>query len=326
MRRAREKGAALLTVLLLVAVMAVLAASALERLRLSTRLAANGAALDQAHAYAHAAETLAMLRISDLVARDPGRITLAGGWQGKPINVPIPGGTATMRVRDGGNCFNLNSVGRGQIATEQQPNPTGIAQFVALMVAIGIREEQAVRVAASLADWIDSDTIPAQNGAEDDYYLGLATPYRAGNARIEHVSELRAVAGVTPDIYARLRPWICALPTSDLSPINVNTLTLEQAPLFAMLIPDKLSVSAARKMLAQRPADGYGSLVEFWRLPALEALNPGQDVMGQTKLVTRWFALDITVELGDAELHETALIDGGRAPARLVLRQWGDAT
>ncbi|MDQ2892789.1 MAG: type II secretory pathway protein, partial [Pseudomonadota bacterium] len=53
---ARERGAALLTVLLLVAVIAVLAGTALERLRLTTRLAGNAAAGAQARAYAEAAE------------------------------------------------------------------------------------------------------------------------------------------------------------------------------------------------------------------------------------------------------------------------------
>ena len=28
------------------------------------------------------------------------------------------------------------------------------------------------------------------------------------------VSELRAVRGVTPKIYARLKPWVCVLPVS----------------------------------------------------------------------------------------------------------------
>lgn len=324
MARRGEEGAALLSVLLLVAVMAVLAATALEKLRLSTHLAANGAAIDQARAYSHAAETLALMRISDLVERDAGKTTLAGGWNGRSTNLPIPGGLATARVRDGGNCFNLNSVSRGQTATELTASPTGIAQFVALMEAIEIRPDIARRVAGALADWVDTDDVPSSDGAEDSYYQGLASPYLAANARLQDISELRAVAGVTPEIYQRLRPWICALPNSELSPINVNTLLLEQAPLFAMLMPGKLDVPTARKMLAQRPAEGYGSLVKFWELPALQALTPGQEVQDQTELTTRWFALDITIELGSAELQETALIDGGLKPARLVSRQWGD--
>lgn len=43
----RERGAALLTVLLLVAVIAVLAGHALERMRLATRLGGNAIAMEQ---------------------------------------------------------------------------------------------------------------------------------------------------------------------------------------------------------------------------------------------------------------------------------------
>lgn len=319
-----ERGAALLSVLLLVAVMAVLAASALERLKLSTHLAANGAALDQARAYGAAAETLALLRITDLVQRDPARTTLAGDWLGKSFGLPIPGGIASARVTDGGNCFNLNSVARGEEATKLVPNQTGIDQFAALMAVLGVEPPVAARVAASLADWIDADDIPAPGGAEDGFYRGLAVPYLPANARVEDVSELRAVAGVTPELYARLRPWICALPVARLSPINVNTLLPDQAPLLAMLVPGQLDVARARAVLSQRPAGGYGGLVEFWGQPALASLNRPPEVDQQTTVKTDWFALAIDVELGGAELQETALIEASTTPARLVSRQWGD--
>ena len=48
--RPEERGAALLTVLLLVAVMAVVAATALERVALATRMTGNGGAVDQGSA------------------------------------------------------------------------------------------------------------------------------------------------------------------------------------------------------------------------------------------------------------------------------------
>ncbi|MBB5687430.1 type II secretion system minor pseudopilin GspK [Sphingobium boeckii] len=319
-----EEGAALLSVLLLVAIISVLAVSALERLKLSTHLAANGAALDQARAYAQAAETLAVMRITDLSEADPLQTKTAGGWNGKRFNLPIPDGTATARIRDGGNCFNLNSVASGQLATQLAPSPAGIAQFVALMEAVEINPAMARRIAAALADWLDSDGVAAPDGAEDEYYSGLAVPYLPANTRMSDASELRAVAGVTPEIYERLRPWICALPDSELSPLNINTLTPDQAPLFAMLLPGKLDVVRARKMLAERPAGGYESVQSFWKVPALEALNPGAEVYQQTKLKTRWFALDIMIVVGNAELQETALIDGALSPAVLVSRQWGD--
>ncbi|MEP6785765.1 MAG: type II secretion system minor pseudopilin GspK, partial [Sphingomonadales bacterium] len=107
-RRPSEEGAALLTVLLIVSVMAILAAAALERLKLATHLTSNGAAIEQARAYAMAAETVARYRIGDLIQRDAAKTTLEGDWAGKPTNFPIDGGIATARLDDGGNCFNLN--------------------------------------------------------------------------------------------------------------------------------------------------------------------------------------------------------------------------
>ncbi|WP_380877378.1 type II secretion system protein K [Sphingomonas sp. DBB INV C78] len=319
----KERGGALLTVLLLVAIMSALSVVALERLRLSTRLSANGAAADQARAYAIGAEAMALDKIAVLSGRDTGMTTLAGGWHGRPFAVPLPGGIVTATLTDGGNCFNLNSVVEGLVAGDYAPREVGIRQFIALMRALGIEPAEARRVAASLVDWIDADSAPNPDGAEDDYYMQAATPYRAANTLLGDVSELRAVAGVTPEIYKQLRPWICALPNTELSPINVNTLSLDQAPLVVMLIPDQLDMPRARQILTERPAAGWSSTVDFWKLPALEALTPDMEVQSQTQLRTRWFNLALDVEIGGAQVNETALIDGGLVPARLVARKWG---
>lgn len=317
-----ERGAALLTVLMLVSVMAVLSASALERLRLSTRLAANAGAIDQARAYALAAEDIAASRISTLVEADPARTP--SGWEGRETNLPLPGGAATAVVRDGGNCFNLNSVVSGAPGTPLMTRPAGIAQFVALMKVLGIGEAEARRVAVSLADWIDSDGNPQPEGAEDSSYAGGETPYKTANTLVVDPSELRAVAGMTPELYEKIRPWICALPSTDLSPINVNTLTPEQAPLLSMLLPDTLSPDRARALIAARPAEGYESGYAFWRAASLAGVTPGPDVEAQTGVRTRWFTLQLHVRLGDSEIEETALIDAGIPPARLVRRSWGE--
>lgn len=322
--RKGEEGAALLTVLLLVAVMAVVAATALERVALATRMTGNGGAIDQARAYADAAAEVARLRIGDLVAANPGRITLQGNWLGAPQGIPVPGGTAVARVTDGGNCFNLNSVVTGADEAALTVRPLGVTQFQGLMQALAIDSRQAQVVAASLADWIDSDSIPQPGGAEDDVYARAPRPYRTANRFMIDASELRAVNGVTPAIYDLLRPWVCALPTSDLSPINVNTLLPGQAPLFAMLLPGQLSVEQARQLLARRPAGGYGSTVEFWRLPSLGGLSPQQEVQRQVKLTTGFFRVDVTVDVGGTQVVQRALIDARRDGATLVRRNWGD--
>jgi general secretion pathway protein K len=315
----QETGAALLTVLMLVAVIGVIAAASLERLRLSTRLTSNIAASDQARAYSYAAETLARIRIADLRAQDPEQRSRAS-WFGRDLPFPIDGGTATARLGDGGNCFNLNALVTGSPATSYVARPTGIAQFAALMTLIGVREGIAQNIAVATADWIDSDSAPQSGGAEDGSYPGFRTP----NTLMADASEFKTVAGVTPELYARIRPWVCALPEATLSPININTLSPAQAPLIAMMIPGKLSLKAAKQMIDDRPAGGYATSVNFWSLPGLAGVTPSPEVLNQPQRITRWFALDLTVQLGGAELQETALIDGGPLPAKLIRRSYGD--
>ncbi len=318
-----ERGAALLAVLLLVAVMAAISVVALEKLRLATSLAANGAALDQARAYAFGAEALALTRVGELNGSETGKTTLAGNWNGRVTRLPIPGGQASLGVRDGGNCFNLNSLAQGIVATRLTARPAGIAQFVALMRLVGIADPDARRVAAGLADWLDADSAPLPDGAEDSDYQHAAKPYRAANTLLAEVSELRAVSGVTNDIYRALRPWVCALPTTDMSPLNVNTLLPEQSVLIAMLVPNQIDAARAAQAIVDRPAAGWDSVVAFWKTPALAALQPSAESFAQPQLRTRWFALDLDVELGGAQVTETALVDGASIPAKLVVRRWG---
>ena len=320
-----ERGAALLAVLLLVAVTGAIAAAAMEKLSLSRATATNIVALDQGRAYAHAVEQLAALTVDDMIADNPQRTTLAGGWNGAVRRVALPGGgTALVRVRDGGNCFNVNSVVQGDTRTGLSRRNSGVIELIGLLQVVEVPEGDARRIAEAAADWADSDDRIGPNGAEDSTYLGGVSPYRTGNTLFGDVGELAALASMTPEIMARLRPWLCALPTTDLSPININTLLPEQAPLLAMFAPGRLDVARARRVLASRPSGGWGSQIEFWRIDALRDLNVPLDMQLQLQLATRWYALDVTVALLDSEFAESALLDARLQPSRVVARRWGE--
>jgi general secretion pathway protein K len=327
-RRRDEAGAALLTVLLLVAILSVIAALALERLTLASRMTRNIVSADQGRAYMLTAEQIAANRISDLLALRSDRTTLAGDWIGTPQSMAVPGGTVTALLRDAGNCFNLNSLAyRDDSLSSKGDAPliarqVAISQFAGLMRLLGVDAGAADQVAVSAADWIDSDSTPGPGGAEDDVYAGFSPPYRTANELMADPSELRMVVGVTPEIYERLRPWICALPVTDLSPINVNTLLPGQAVLLAMLAPDRLGIEQARQLLARRPQDGYGGLVDFWNQPPLPSLGLSDAVKQQLQQKSRWFEVGFSSDLGGDRVEETVLYDAGSEPVRVVRRQW----
>lgn len=318
-----ERGAALLSVLLLVAVMAVIAAIMLERLNLATRLAANSQAMTQARFYALSVESIATARVKALVASSPDRTADPRGLLGRDFTMPLAAGLAVLRVDDAGNCFNLNSLVEGQDGNFTL-RPVALSQLRALMESLQIPSGEAIQLSDAMADWIDSDDIPAPNGSEDAYYLGLPVPYRTAGRMVVDPGEMRAVRGMTPAYYTRLRPWVCALPGNELSPINVNTLRPDQARLIAMLSPATIDIQRAQTIIAQRSPGGVASADDFLRPFAANGQALGPAPLGQLKVTSRWFLIDLQVSVDTIRLDEQALIDVGVDPARVVSRSWGD--
>jgi general secretion pathway protein K len=313
----------LLAVLILVAITGAIAAAALEKLRLSRLLSTNVIAIDQTRHFGAGAEQLGTLIIDDLLMPDRTKTTLVGGWNGGARTIPMPGGgVVEARLRDGGNCFNINSVVQGSAREGLSRRPSGVAQFTGLMLLSGVPAADAQRIAEAAADWVDSDIETAPAGAEDSAYAGGEQPYRTGNTLFADPSELRALLGMRAEHYARIRPFICTLPTADLSPINVNTLLPYQAILLAMLAPGRLTEPVVARILATRPPAGWNNPTEFWRNEALSALGIPLDAQQQVQVRTDWFLLDIRATVEQTEFFQTSLVDARLQPSKVVQRRW----
>ncbi|HYD28161.1 type II secretion system minor pseudopilin GspK [Brevundimonas sp.] len=324
MRRESDnrEGMALLTVLLLVAVMSVVAVAVLDDVRFSVRRATNAETQAQAQWYASGAEVLARRQVARLLAAGPARTPLEPEWNGRRLGFPIDDGSISAVVTDGQACFNLNSLVEG-VGEDLMARPLGRAQFLALGRAVGAPASRMRAVADALTDWLDADGEARPLGAEDGAYAGLARPYRTGGVMLAEVSELRAVKGVDADLYRRLRPWVCALPTSRLSPLNVNTLTPEQAPLLVMLTDNALDLQGARAVIARRPRAGWPDVAAFWNQPSMAAVEVPGEVRDQVTVLTRYFNLRVDVAYGGGRAVRTALIHAQPDGAvRTVLQRW----
>ncbi|MDB5681064.1 MAG: type secretory pathway protein [Sphingomonas bacterium] len=322
--RRNERGAALLTVLLLVAIVGALAAATMEKLNLSTRQAANAKAMEQARGWSQAAAIMALIRIESVRKDNTSRVSLAGGWSDRPFALPIPDGIATARVHDGGNCFNLNSLVVQVNGNAYAARTAGVLQFARLMRLIGVSGSDSI--AAASADWIDSDSAPITGGAEDAAYSGFQPAYRSANPLMADPSELRAVVGVTPQIYDKLRPYICTLPTAQPATINVNTIAPERGALIAAMAPDTIGVEDVRRALLTRPEAGWAQASEFWTAGSLAGKTAPGEALAATAVTTQWFALITDVTIGGVTLRQTGLIDASQPQARLVSRQWGEGS
>jgi general secretion pathway protein K len=321
-----EAGAALLTVLLLVAILSVVAALMLERTSLATNLAINSADRNAARWSGFGLEAISLQRIT-ILKQEGGRLppvtsddaTLT--WTVPLDNGAGQQGIGRIKARDAGICFNINGLVSGDNGN-LSVRPLGVEQFVRLANILQIDQREAQAIAAAIADWIDSDEQPEIGGAEDGYYLRQDKPYRTGGQLIHDIAELRAVRGMNDEVYATLQPWLCALPVAELSRYNINQLRPEHYPLVASLLPASYPASRISDILRQRPEQGFTSILSFWQMVGQSQTAIRPQIQQQAVIDTRWFALDIDVQVGNSLFTEYALIDGQKRPAELVRRIW----
>ncbi|WP_439858971.1 type II secretion system minor pseudopilin GspK [Pseudomonas sp. MBLB4136] len=279
-----ERGVALITVLLVVAVVTVVCAGLIARQQLAIRSSANQLHVRQAWHYALGGETLAqaMLR-RDLQQGNPrAPVDHLGEAWARPL-APFAldeGGELQVSIVDPTGRFNLNSLLR-----KGQPNEAAVAQFRRLLRGLQIDKPYAER----LLDWLDADQEPSGGyGAEDNQYLLAQPAYRAANRALSDVSELRLLLEMSEADYQRLLPFVSALPTD--ATLNVNTAS---AQVLASLA-DGLPLATAEGLVASRGAQGYADVASFVaQLPGLQVQSQGLAVGSQ------YFQVVSEVSVGD---------------------------
>lgn len=288
-----QRGVALITVLLVVAIVTVVCAGMIARQQLSIRGTANQAQARQAWHYALGGEALAQsilrrdLRASGTGAGQPPVDHLLEPWA-----LPQPAydldegqGQVQVRIEDLAGRFNLNS-----LVQQQQPNAAALAQFRRLLLRLQISEPYAER----LVDWLDTDQQPSgEQGAEDNSYLLLDPPYRTGGRRIEDLSELRLLLDMRDEDFQRLAPFVTALPAD--TPLNVNT----ASAMVLSSLADSLSLSTAEALVQARQAGPFRDAANFMAQPALG----GVQLQGTSVAVTsQFFQATSEVRLADRRL------------------------
>lgn len=319
-----ERGVALLVVLLLVTVLSTMAIAMTDDIRFAVRRTANIRMTEQAQWYARGAETLARQVLRRSWKATPMRSTLRDPWAAQGVSYAIDGGAITGRIDDAGNCFNLNSVVALGPKGEYLRSDEGRQSYERLLIALDIPSDIASGLVASLVDWIDSNSVPSAQGAEDEAYARRDPPYRTAGTLLAEPSELRAVAGYSEDLYQHLRPFVCALPTPDPSQINVNTLTEFEAPLLVMVTGGALRGPEARRAITARPAGGYGSVDEFLAQDLFAGLALEPAARSQLGVRTRYFLAQSQVRYHDAQVVMTSLLElGGNGVITTHMRRFG---
>ena len=245
-----ERGAALIIVLGLVALISVWAVTAAYEDMLSLRRAENRQNEIRAEQASQSALILAA-RILREDGRDSQTDDLDESWAQDTPPFTIDQGSVLGRIVDANRFINLNMLvdqqGKAVPAVEKQVR----ALFASLELDAGLVD--------ALIDWMDADDREhGVNGAEDSAYYDQ--DYRVKNARLDRWQELRLVRGFDAKIVNRLAAVAVVrdVPPGGFSAVNINTAS---ARVLMAIMPD-MTAADAEIFLAERPFDSVAQALQ----------------------------------------------------------------
>lgn len=291
----RQRGIALIMALVIVAITMLIATAIFWDTHLAMRRTGNVLRYDQGWQYLRGAEDWAV-HILRRDAEQSSQIDHAGeAWATPLAGLPIEGGQLGGQISDLQGRFNLNNLAHPDPAQREFYRK----QFRRLLDQLQIVEplEYAVQ------DWVDADNEPAGlNGAEDGFYLRNTPAYRTPDLLMASVSELRRVAGVTPEIFNLLAPHVTALPRYDAA-INVNTAGIPVlVSLSEQCTPD--TVARAVETRAGKPFENVDEYVAT-------ACPGAQKLKQYASVQSHYFLLRAEVAIGSLHLTLYSLLARG---------------
>ena len=323
---ARERGVALLVAILLVALATVIAASLAYHNAMTARRTIGAFDYDQALLVTQGTEAFAAYALQQTYASQPNMIDAVQPWA-QPIG-PIsvgPGVTLQASLEDLQGRFNLNNlIGPDGVTVNTQQ----LAALRRLLVMIGLEPQWA----DDWVNWIDKSPTPVIPGAPSaSAYAEMNPPYQTPNLPVTSASELLALPGFGRARFARIAPYVTALPVGT----KVNVCTASPYVLDAFL--GHVQFSADPQQFAKdRAASGgcFPTIAEFQTaysntLPANPSglgggTAPPQNNFQQTFAQrSAWFLLTSVVRAGGTEfvLYSTMFLDHqSNGESRPILR------
>jgi len=299
----KQKGIALITVLLIVALATFAAVAMTTRQQVDIRRTANVINGEQAYLYALGGESW-VKRILLRDAKKSSIDSLNEVWATRLPALPIPGGSLQAQLEDLQSRFNLNN-----LVKEDQASPKDIVLFERLLGVLDLSPE----LAQVVVDWIDSDQeIRYPNGAEDNAYLIKTPAYRTSNTLFSSPSEIRLLSGFDKESYQKLLPYISTLPIR--TQINVNTAPL---PILMAFVKD-LSETDARALIAARDEKPFESVQDFLSHDALAGL---QVEAQKLSVSSAFFLFTAQVEIDRARAQLSSVLHRLPNKVKIVMRE-----
>jgi general secretion pathway protein K len=287
----KQRGAAIITALLVVMLAATIATYLLAQQSAAlTRTARTG---DRAQITLYAQPTLNWARAALTASLKSSNYVHPKQQWAQALTQPIEDALASGVLRDEAARFNLNNLVLDD-GTRSMPD---LDVFERLLKKLSLDPN----LTGAIVDWLDKDSELMPNGAEDSYYLGLSTPYRAANRRLTQLDELARVRGFDSKVLRRLTPYVTALPTR--TKLNVNTALPEvMAAAFPSLTDDDVTaIVRSREELPFKEMAELKSRAEMKKIP-------GTTIDQFADVSSAYFLLTVSITREAAQLTQTALL------------------
>jgi len=276
---ARQRGVAILTAMLVVALGTMIAVNLMWKASLDLRRTTSALAADQGLMYLQGAEAWAgdILRqdqVDSIESDHLGEI-----WAAELPPIPVDGGVISGRVEDLQGRFNINNL----VTPQGEEDEIARRQFERLLEMLELDPS----LAGVAVDWLDPDSeTKFPFGAEDDVYSGFDPPYRASNTVITSPSELMAMSGFELESYRLLLPYVTALPSG--TTLNVNT----ASDVLLASLSDDIDLSRGAALIEERGGADF---------PDISASFEGDvepEVLQKIDGVSQYFLLTASVAIG----------------------------
>jgi general secretion pathway protein K len=304
----KQTGVALITVMLIVALCAVIASQMTARLQMQMQRSANITYNQQAYWYAMSAEAFTKRVLITAFKKDENVTHLGQLWAQGETTYPVAFGEISGEITDLQSCLNLNAL-RAPLSKPDKNNQAKIGDKVPARLAFetllinlqieGVSQFEAESMADSLTDWLDDNTtISGSGGAEDNDYASREFPYLAANNFLASVNELRVIAHFTPAIIKEIKPYVCVIPDSDQHKLNINTINAEQPELLQALLNSTLE--EAQQILSARGDEGFDTIQNFYNLPEVIKLKNSESNKDQFVVDSEYFTLKASASFNNS--------------------------
>jgi general secretion pathway protein K len=300
----QQQGVALISVLLIVALVSALLYHLVSQHSLAIARTQQSVGTAQSLQYVLGAEAYARQLLAQNFEQRDGRLAdhLGEDWAQPMAPFELEEGRLELEITDLQGLFNLNALA-GMDAAASHP------RLLRLLGVLGLDP----RIADLWKDWVDADDLTTGFGAEDGQYLLLEPPYRASNRLAGSASELRLLFEAEQEQLNMLLPHVVALPTTTLR-VNVNTATAETLHAIApQLAPER---AAALMQMPRAYEDVASAIAE------IPELSGAQDVLSVT---SAFFQISAMAEVGGMRIELVSIVhrDPDDGSIRLISRDFG---